>query len=321
MKIASLALVLALLGLAADSTHAEYPERPIRIIVPSAPGGGPDVGTRLIGAELTNLLSQQIVVENRVGASGTIGTDAISRATPDGYTFGQGNFTSLNTSRILMAKLPYNPDRDLQAIVFAYMSRNILAVTPQLPVKSVPELIQHARQNPGQLIYTSSGNGTSMHFSGALFCLMTGVEMRHVPYKAAQQAIIDIIAGRGHLMFDNVQSIGPHVKSGRLRGLAVTSANRSSSYPDLPTVSESGVPGFEVSPWAGYVAPSGVAKPIIKRLNAALNKAIAAPGVHDKLVGMGLEPRGGTPEEFAVFVRKEVAKWTDVAKRANVRIE
>jgi tripartite-type tricarboxylate transporter receptor subunit TctC len=321
MKIASLALVLALLGLAADSTHAEYPERPIRIIVPSAPGGGPDVGTRLIGAELTNLLSQQIVVENRVGASGTIGTDAISRATPDGYTFGQGNFTSLNTSRILMAKLPYNPDRDLQAIVFAYMSRNILAVTPQLPVKSVPELIQHARQNPGQLIYTSSGNGTSMHFSGALFCLMTGVEMRHVPYKAAQQAIIDIIAGRGHLMFDNVQSIGPHVKSGRLRGLAVTSANRSSSYPDLPTVSEAGVPGFEVSPWAGYIAPSGVPKPIIKRLNAALNKAIETPAVRDKLIEMGLEPRGGAPEEFAVFVRREVAKWTDVAKRANVRIE
>jgi tripartite-type tricarboxylate transporter receptor subunit TctC len=185
----------------------------------------------------------------------------------------------------------------------------------------VPDLIQHARRNPGKLIYTSSGNGTSMHFSGALFCLMTGVEMRHVPYKAAQQAIIDIIAGRGHLMFDNVQSIGPHVKSGRLRGLAVTSANRSSSYPDLPTVSEAGVPGFEVSPWAGYIAPSGVPKPIIKRLNAALNKAIETPAVRDKLIEMGLEPRGGAPEEFAVFVRREVAKWTDVAKRANVRIE
>jgi tripartite-type tricarboxylate transporter receptor subunit TctC len=321
MKFAVLALVSSWLGLVAGFTHAEYPERPIRIIVPSAPGGGPDVGTRLIGAELTKLLGQQIVVENRVGASGTIGTDAIVRATPDGYTFGQGNFTSLNTSRILMAKLPYNPDRDLQAVVFAYMSRNMLAVTPELPVKSVPELIQHAKQNPGKLIYTSSGNGTSMHFSGALFSLMTGVEMRHVPYKAAQQAIIDIIAGRGHLMFDNVQSIGPHVKAGRLRGLAVASANRASSYPDLPTVSEAGVPGFEVSPWAGYVAPSGVPKPIIKKLNAALNKAINAPAVHDKLVGMGLEPRGGTPEEFTVFVRKEVAKWTDVAKRANVRIE
>lgn len=321
MKITALAIAIPLLGLAAGSAHAEYPERPIRIIVPSAPGGGPDVGTRLIAAELTRLLGQQVVVENRVGANGTIGTDAIVRATPDGYTLGQGNFTSLNTSRILIPKLPYNPDRDLQAIMFAYLSRNMLAVALALPVKSVPELIQHARQNPDKLIYTSVGYGTSMHFSGALFCLMTGVEMRHVPYKAAQQAIIDIIAGRGHLMFDNVQSIGPHVKAGRLRGLAVTSPSRIPSYPALPTVSEAGVPGFEVQPWAGYIAPSGVSKPIIKRLNAALNKAIETPALRDKLVEMGLEPRGGTPEEFAVFVRKEVAKWTDVAKRANVRIE
>ena len=321
MKITALAIVIPLLGLAAGSARAEYPERPIRIIVPSAPGGGPDVGVRLIGAELTRLLGQQIVVENRVGANGTIGTHAVVRATPDGYTFGQGNFNSLSTSRILIKKLPYDPDRDLQAVVFAYMSRNMLAVALPLPVKSVPELIQHAKQNPGQLIYTSVGYGSSMHFSGALFCLMTGVEMRHVPYKGAQQAIVDIIAGRAHLMFDNVQSIGPHVRAGRLRGLAVASSNRASSYPELPTVSEAGVPGFEVSPWAGFVAPSGVPKSIIKRLNAALNKAIATPSVHDKLVEMGLEPRGGTPEEFAVFVRKEVAKWTDVAKRANVRIE
>ena len=178
MKIAALTLVLVSLGLAAGSTHAEYPERPIRIIVPSAPGGGPDVGARLIGAELTKLLGQQIVVENRVGANGTIGTDAIARATPDGYTLGQGNFTSLNTSRILIPKLPYNPDRDLQAIMFAYLSRNMLVVALPLPVKSVPELIQHARQNPDKLIYTSVGYGTSMHFSGALFCLMTDVAKR-----------------------------------------------------------------------------------------------------------------------------------------------
>jgi tripartite-type tricarboxylate transporter receptor subunit TctC len=314
-------IVVALAWLAfAGAAGAEYPERPIRIIVPSGPGGGPDVGARLIGAELTKLLGQQIVVDNRVGANGTIGTDAIARATPDGYTIGQGNFTSLNTSRILIAKLPYNPDKDLQAIGLAYLSRNMLAVALPLPVKSVPELIQYARQNPDKLIYTSVGYGTSMHFSGALFCLMTGVDMRHVPYKTAQQAIIDIIAGRGQLMFDNISSIGPHVKAGRLRGLAVASANRAPSYPDLPTVAES-VPGFEVSPWGGFVAPSGVPKPIIRKLNVALNKAIETPAVRDKLIELGLEPRGGTPEEFAVFVRKEVAKWTDVAKRANVRIE
>src|SRR5262245_51348848 len=178
-------VAIAVLGLAAASVHAAYPERPVRLIVASAPGGGPDVATRVIAAELAKQLGQQIVVENRPGGSNTIGTDAIVRATPDGYTIGQGNFTSLNTSRILITKLPYNTDQDLQTIIYAYMSRNLLAVTPQLPVKTVPELIQYARQKPGELIYASAGNGTSMHFSGALFGLMTGVEMRHVPYKAA----------------------------------------------------------------------------------------------------------------------------------------
>jgi len=300
---------------------AQYPNRPIRMIVPSAAGGGPDVGTRLISAELSKQLGQHIVVDNRPGASTTIGTAAIAHALPDGYTIGQGNFTSLNTSRILIPKLPYNPDKDLQAIGFAYMSRNILAVTRSLPVTSVKELIAHAKKNPGKLLYASSGNGTSMHFSGALLCLLAGIDMVHVPYKAAQAAIVDVIAGQVQVMSDNAQSIGPHVKAGRLRGLAVTTHNRAAAYPDLPTVAEAGVPGFEIAPWAGYIAPAGVPKPIVARLNAELNKALNVPSVRDRLIEMGLDPSGGTPEEFAEFIRKEVAKWSDVAKRANVRIE
>ena len=313
--------VVIVFSLLTAAAGAQYPERPMRIIVPSAPGGGPDIGTRLIAAELIKQMGQPVVVENRPGASGSVGTEAIVRATQDGYTFGQGNFSSINTNRILISKLPYNPDKDLQAIVFAYMSRNILAVTPSLPVTSVKELISYARKNPGKLFYGSAGNGSSMHFSGALLCLLTGIDMVHVPYKAAQAAIVDLVAGRIHVMSDNVQSIAPHVAAGRLRALAVTTTNRAPAFPDLPTVAEAGVPGFEVAPWAGYIAPAGVPKPIIARLNAELNKALKAPAVRDKLIEMGLDPRGGTPEEFAEFIRTEVAKWSDVAKRANVRAD
>jgi tripartite-type tricarboxylate transporter receptor subunit TctC len=317
-------LILCALGFVmsfpAELAHAAYPDRPIRLIVPSAAGGGPDIGSRLIAAELSKQLGQNVVVENRAGASGVIGTEAIAHGTPDGYTFGQGNFNSLSSNRIVMAKLPYNPDKDLQPVMYGYLSRNMLAVNRSLPVNSVAELITHAKTNPGKLMYGSVGVGSSMHFSGALLCLLTGVDMRHVPYKGAPAAITDVVAGQIHLMFDNIQSISPHVVAGRLRGLAVTTSKRADSYPDLPTVGET-VPGFEIAPWAGYIAPAGVPRPIVQRLNVELNKALNVPGVRDKLVTMGLEPRGGTPEEFRDFVRKEIAKWTDVAKRANVRME
>jgi tripartite-type tricarboxylate transporter receptor subunit TctC len=318
MKLAALLLAfVSTAGIAA--TQAEYPSRPIRLIVPSAPGGGPDVTVRILAAELVKVLGQNIVVENRPGASGTIGTEAIVRATADGYTFGQGNFTTVNTSRILL-KLPYDVERDLQPIVWFTAGRNLLAIKRAMQVTSVPELIAHAKQNPRKIMYGSSGNGTSMHFSGALFGLLTGVEMMHVPYKAAQGAITDIAAGQIHLIFDNMPSVVPHVKSGRLRGLAVTSLARAPSLPDLPTVSES-VPGFEVVPWGGFVAPAGVPRPIVIKLNAAINKVFAMPAFRDRITDLGTDIRGGTPEEFWAHVRREFAKWSEVAKRANVRIE
>jgi tripartite-type tricarboxylate transporter receptor subunit TctC len=305
----------------AGAAGAAYPERPIRIIVPAGVGGGSDIGTRLFAAELTRQLGQHVVVENRPGAGGIVGTEAIARAAADGYTLGQGNFNSMNTNRILNANLPYNADKDLQAIVFAYMSRNIIAVNRALPVSSVKDLVSHARANPGKLLYASGGNGSSGHFSGALLGLLAGIEMVHVPYKASGPAITDLVAGQVHLMSDNVQSIGPHVRAGRLRGLAVTTTNRTAAYPDLPTVAEAGIPGFEIAPWAGYIAPAGVPRAIVARLNAEFNRVFAVPAVREKLIEMGLEPRGGTPEAFARFMRDEVAKWTDVARRANVRGE
>jgi tripartite-type tricarboxylate transporter receptor subunit TctC len=312
--LSTVALALGCAGAAAD-----FPERPLRLIVSSPAGGGPDVSSRLIASQLTRQLGQQVVVENRAGGSGVIGMESVARATPDGYTFGQGNFTNMSTNRILLPKLPYNPDRDLQPIVFSYLSRNLLAVNNAVPITSVPELIAYAKRNPRKLMYGSGSIGSSAHFSGALFCLMAGVEMMPVPYKSASLATTDVIGGQIQLLFDNINSLGAHVKAGRLRALGVTSLERSQAFPDLPSIAEAGVAGYEIIPWAGFVAPAGVPRTLVARLNGEINKALADPGTREKLVEMGLEPRGGTPEQFGEHIRRELAKWGDVAKRANIR--
>ena len=265
----------------------------------SAAGGGPDVASRVVMAELSRQTGQQVIVENRPGASGVLGMEVIARATPDGYTLGHGNINTMAINRSVLGKLPYDPDRDLQAVVLMYNSPNLLAVTLTLPVKTVQELIDYAKKNPDKLTFASTGNGSSVHVGMELFKLMTGTQMVHVPYKAATVAITDLTAGRVQLMADNIQSIGSHVKAGRLRGLAVTSGRRVPAFSDLPTVAEAGVPGFDVSAWAGAIVPAGVPKTIIARLNAELNKALATPAVRDKLPEMGLEIVGGTPEQYA----------------------
>jgi tripartite-type tricarboxylate transporter receptor subunit TctC len=298
----------------------QYPERPVRFIVPSAPGGAPDISSRLVTAELTRQLGKQFVVDNRPGASGSIGTEIIVRAPPDGYTIGQGNITTLSTSRSLL-KLPYDPDRDLQMIGQYSFLPNILAVTPSLPPKSVLELIDYARKNPNKLLFATTGNGTSMHLSAELFKRMTGTQMLHVPYKAAQQGVTDLIGGQVHLMFDNMSSIGPHTKLGRVRALAVTSAKRSATYPELPTMAESGLPDFEVVTWGGLVAPAGVPRAIVELLNTELNKAITSATLREKFALVGSEPAGGTPEEFAAFVKKEAARWGAVIRDANIKAD
>jgi tripartite-type tricarboxylate transporter receptor subunit TctC len=287
----------------------------------SAAGGGPDIAARIVMAQLSRQLGQQIVVDNRPGASGTIGTDAIAKATPDGYTIGHGNIQSLAIVRSIMPRMPYNVDRELQPVVHMYGTPNLLAVTLSLPVNSVQDLIAYAKKNPDQLSFASTGSGSSIHVGMELFKLMTGTRMVHVPFKAAVIAITDLTAGRVQVMADNINSIGPHVKSNRLRGLAVTSARRVPAFPDLPTIAEAGVPGFDVAAWAGVIVPAGVPKPIVQRLNAELNKALAAPAVADKLPELGLQVVGGTPEEFASHIRKEAARWADVVKRSGAKLE
>jgi tripartite-type tricarboxylate transporter receptor subunit TctC len=309
-------------ALTTTKAAADYPDRPVRVIVPSLPGGPPDLNMRIIVSELTRQMGKQFVVDNRPGASGSIATEMIARAIPDGYTIGQGNIATLATNRSMLPKLPYDPDRDIQPVAQTALSPNILAVTLSLPVKSVQELIAYARKNPGKLLFASGGNGTSMHLAGELFKRMTSTQMTHVPYKGISQGVTDMIGEQVHLMFNPASSMGPYVRGGRVRGLAITSAKRSPSFPELPTVAESGVPNFEVVAWGGIIAPGGVSKTIVNRLNAEVNKALATSTVKEQFFAAGNDvPTGGTPEEFAAFIKREVSKWAGVIKDANIKAD
>ena len=318
VDVSAVATVLMALSISAG---AAYPERPIRYVMGSAAGGGPDVAARIVMAELSRQIGQPIVIENRPGASGTIGTERHRESHPDGYTIGHGNIQTLAINRSVMPRLPYNIDRDLQPVVHMYGTPNLLACTLSIPVQSVQDLIAYARKNPDKLLYASSGNGSSVHVGMELFKLLTGTQMVHVPFKAAVVAISDLTAGRVHLMADNINSIGPHVKAGRLRGLGVTSAKRVPAFADLPTIAEAGVPGFDVSAWAGVIVPSGVPATIVARLNAQVNKVLVTPAVADKLPELGLIVAGGTPQQFAEHIKRETARWAEVVKRSGAKMD
>lgn len=310
-----------LLGMSSGPLHAAYPERPIRWIVPAAAGGAADITVRTVAADLVKRFNQQIVIDNRPGASGTLGLDLVAKATPDGYTIGTANTTNYSVNRAVLPKLPYNIDRDFQPVAHLSTQPNLLGVTLSLPVKSVRDLIDYARKNPNKLLYGSSGVGSSLHAAAELFKLMTDTRMEHVPYKSTPLANTELIAGRIHLMFDNLSSIGQHVKAGRLRGLGVTSATRSSAHPDIPTIAEAGVPGYEVTVWGGVVAPAGVPRPIITFLNAEMNRSISDPTVKGQLNVRGYDTTPISVEQFTTFIAKENAKWADVVKRAGIRAD
>jgi tripartite-type tricarboxylate transporter receptor subunit TctC len=299
---------------------AEYPERPIRLIVASAPGGQPDINARMFAVELGKQMQQQVVVDNRAGASGSIGYEMLVKAAPDGYTMSYVSFI-LSTNPSMLPKLPYDAARDMQMVILTHISPNILSVAPEVPVKSVPELISRAKQNPGKLMYGSSGIGSSQHISMELFRLMTGTQLVHVPYKGVQQAITEIIGGHLHMICDNASSIMPYLAAGRLRGLGVTGTKRIPVVPDLPPIAEAGVPGYEITPWGGYAVPAGTPKPIVARLNMELNKIVALPSVRERWIAVGIDPVGGTPEYFTQHVRKETAKWADVIKRTGAKVD
>lgn len=297
---------------------ADYPNRPVRMIVPAAPGGGPDVQARLIANEISKQMGQQVVVDNRPGAGGIIGYQVLASATPDGYTFGYMNFAFI-VNPSMYSKLPYDSARDFQPIIFQSSATFLLTVTPSLPIHSVKDLIEHARANPGTLSYGSGGAGSGQFLTMELLKFQTGTNIVHVPYKGPQQAIIDQISGQIHIVCDNIASIMPHVRAGRLRGLGVTTLKRSPVVPDLPTIAESGVPGYEAAFTPGYLAPAGVPREILVRLNAEINKALQSPAVVEKFIANGATIGGGTPEQFAELIRVETAKWGKVIKAAGIK--
>ena len=300
---------------------AEYPERPLRYIVPQAAGSASDNSARILAFEFTRILGQQIVVDNRPGGGLTIGIEMVVRAVPDGYTIGYGNIGGLAINRSILPKVPYDALKDVQPVAQTNTGSQMLAVTNLLPVKTVRELIDYARANPGKLLNGSSGNGTPGHLAGELFKQMAGVSIAHVPYKGGAQAMTDMISGQVQLIFESMISISPHHRAGRLRGIAVTGLKRPLAFADLPTISEAGVPGYDVTVWAGLITPVGVPQAIVARLNDAVNKAMASPSLREKYSANGVDLGGGTPEEFGALIKREVEKYAMIAKTLKAKVD
>jgi len=315
--------VLAALALWAIATAAlaQYPDRPIRFIVPQAAGSATDTVARILAPELAKELGQQVVVDNRPGGALTIGIDLVAKSPPDGYTIGMGPIGAMAITRHMVAKLPYDIERDLQPVAIVARGHLLLAVSPSLPVNSVQELIDYAKQHPGKLTNASSSNGSPGHVGGELFKSMTGTVIVHVPYKGGAMAINDLIAGHVQVMWESLNSISPHARSGKVKALAVSGARRSPGFPDLPTIAEAGVPGYEAGTWTGVIAPAGLPRPILDKLNAAINAAIRSPLFTERFAQIGDEPAGGTPEEFAELIRKDSAKWAEVVRRSGAKID
>ncbi len=303
----------------AASWGQNYPSRPIRIVVPTAPGGGPDVVARILAPRLTEMLGQQIVVENRAGANAMIGGEVVAKSAADGYTwlFGTGQNT-INPS--VMKKVPYDIVEDFTAVSLVYQSSYLLTVHPGVPAKSVKELIALARAQPNKLNFGSGGIGSTAHLSGELFKMMTGIQMVHVPYKGVGIALADLVGGQLDLMFPAIASALPYHKSGRLRGLGVTSPRRHPSAPEVPAIAET-VPKFESRSWIGVLVPAGTPREIVNRINSALVKLVNTPEMKQTLTAQGADPATDTPEEFAKYIREEVARAARVVKAAGIKPE
>lgn len=311
-------VVMAAAVISTTAAAQTYPVRPLRFIVPSAPGGSPDINSRELAAELTKQMGQQVVVENRPGASGILGYEMLARASADGYTFAYiSNFVSTNPS--LYARLPYDFFRDFQPVIQYFAGINILTVSQSSPARSVKELLELVRANPGKLSFGSSGVGATPHLSMELFKSMTGTNIQHVPYKGTQQAVTDLIGGQIEILCDNLASLLPLVKSGRIRALAVTAIKRTPVLPDLPTLDEAGLPGYEYSGWAGIAVPAATPRALILRLNDEINKALVSPAVNKGILSRGGTPVGGTPEKFGEHVKRETDRLGKLIRAVGIK--
>ena len=313
--------VLFLLFSSTAFSQSPWPDKPVRWIVPYAAGGFADIRARRIGIDLAKRLGQPVVIENRTGAGGVIGTDAVAKAAPDGYTIGMGNLAALSVNVSLMKKLPYDPLKDLQPVVLIERSALILTAGPALPAKTLQELIAYAKANPGKLGFGSSGVGGAHHLSGEMLKLRTGIDIVHVPYKGGAPAAADVMAGHLPMMFEMGYAAVPAVKGGKIRALAVTSTRRLPLLPDVPTMAEAGLPGFESANWQGLVVPAATPRAIVDRLNREFNAILALPEQRDAILSTASEVGGGTPEEFRDLIRSETAKWAEVVKAAKIQPE
>lgn len=311
-----------LLGSAPGAAVAQgYPAKAIRFVVPFPPGGATDIITRTVAQKLSEQLGQPVVVDNKPGAGGAIGSDLVAKAAPDGYTILMATTSTHSIGPALNARLPYNPERDFAPVSLVATSPNLLVVTPAIPVNNLKEFIAYARAHPGQLNFASSGTGTIVHLSGELFKRMAGLDMVHVPYKGTALAVPDLINGQVTMIFDNIVSAMPQVKSGKVKVLAITSAKRSSLVPEVPTMAEAGLPGYTSDTYFGVFAPAGTPKEIVDRLAREIARAVNAPEVRDRLAAQGAEAVGGPPAELAAAVRGDAEKWGRVIKEAGVKVE
>ena len=309
----------ALLGL--SPARAAFPDKPIRLIVPSAPGGAPDALMRALGQQLSVQMGVPVVIDNKPGGSYVIGTMDLVKSAPDGYTLAYGNVVSLATNKSLLAAVPYDVDRDLTLVSNTLRLSNLMIVNNELPVRTVRELIAYAKKNPGKVAFASDGNGTTAHLGVELFKAMTGTHMLHVPYRAATSAVTDLIGGGIQMMMINTPVSGPLAQAGKVRALGISSPQRSATYPDVPTIAEQGIAGFEVTAWGGIIGPANMPRDVVARLNTEIRTALASPAVRERFRTLGADPSPSTPEEFRELSRVETLKWAKIVKFSGARID
>ena len=315
LRIVAFVLAAALASLA----HAQaWPTRPVKMIVPFPAGGPTDVLTRALSEKLSATLGQPVVVDNKPGAGGTIGSDFVAKSAPDGYTLLMATGSTHSVGPYL-SKVPYDPQKDFTPIVYVGRATNILLVSPVLGINNVRELIDYAKKNPGRLNYSTSGIGSVAHLTSEMFASMAGIKITHVPYKGTQLSIPDLMSGQIGMLFDNVLTGKPHVEGKRLKGIAISSRERSSLVPGIPTVAESGLPGFDSWNWFGVFGPAGTPAAVVERLNADLNRIVTDPAIRERFAQLGFETTGGTPADFAGVVQSESLKWSQVIREANVK--
>jgi tripartite-type tricarboxylate transporter receptor subunit TctC len=315
---------LAALIAAAAATAAlaqTYPAKPVRIIVPFAPGGNVDITARLVAPGLSEALGQPVVVENKPGAGGTIGADSVAKAAPDGYTLLMGSNSTFSVAPSLYPRNPYHPIRDLAPVIMIASAPFVLVTNPNAPAKTARDLVAQSKSAPGKLSMSSAGTGSSNHLVGELFQEISGARFTHVPYKGSGQALTDLMGGQVDLHFDQVTSAASHIQGGKLRALMVTSSKRVPMLPEIPTNAEAGYPRFEATNVTGLIAPAGTPREVIDRIAAATQKVISQQEIRDRLAGIGAEAAGGTPEQFAAYIKEDFAKWTQIVKDANVKVE